>query len=324
MAFQAPILNPSIPFSGYISGGLCPGKMIVLQGQVLHRVKRFAVNLRTAGGDVALHVNPRFDEGAPVLVCNAQQAGAWGAEQRRAAPPLAPGAYFELIVSAQELCYQVSVNGQHQLQFLHRLPLQTVQTLEVTGDVNLTCISFTGPAQSAQLVQSAQSAQLLGANFRRFISQTQAQLLQGAAPDTPVVVSNPSVPFHAALPKTPSAQPRPITIVGSVPPRANRFHVNLRSTVSGNVVLHVNPRVREAALVRNTQRHGQWGTEERHAAAMPFAAGQPFQMEIRTLSHGYRVAVNRQHVFDYAHRLPPGEVDQLEIAGDVTLACVQY
>ncbi|XP_068766503.1 galectin-4-like isoform X5 [Struthio camelus] len=288
MSFNVPIINPSVPFSGYISGGMSQGKMVIIQGQVQLRVKRFAVNLRCSTGDIALHVNPRFDEGQPVVVCNAQQAGAWGSEQRCPAAPLAPGAYFELIINAQALCYQVSVNGQHFLQFLHRLPLHTVQTLEVTGDVTLTCISFAGSL------------------------------------NTPVTVSNPSVPFQVALPKTPSAQPRPITIVGSVHPRANRFHVNLRSSISGNVVLHINPRLREAALVRNTQRHGQWGTEERHCTTMPFGAGQPFQMEIRTQSHGYQVSVNGQHVFDYRHRLPPGEVDQLEIAGDVTLACVQY
>ncbi|XP_064359096.1 galectin-4-like isoform X2 [Dromaius novaehollandiae] len=302
MAFQAPIFNPSIPFSGYISGGLSPGRTVTVQGQIPLGARRFAVNLRCGSGDLALHVNPRFDEAPPVLVCNAQQAGAWGAEQRRPAPPLAPGACFEIALHAQARGYQVSVNGQPVLEFVHRLPLHTVQTLEVTGDVTVTCISFAGP----------------------LFTMTLAQPLLGAAPDARVVVSNPSVPFHAALPRTPSAQPRPITIVGSVLPHANRFHVNLRSSVSGSVVLHVNPRLREGALVRNTQRHGRWGTEERHAAAMPFAAGQPFQMEIRTLSHGYRVAVNGQHVFDYSHRLPPGEVDQLEISGDVSLACVQY
>ncbi|XP_068766500.1 galectin-4-like isoform X2 [Struthio camelus] len=315
MSFNVPIINPSVPFSGYISGGMSQGKMVIIQGQVQLRVKRFAVNLRCSTGDIALHVNPRFDEGQPVVVCNAQQAGAWGSEQRCPAAPLAPGAYFELIINAQALCYQVSVNGQHFLQFLHRLPLHTVQTLEVTGDVTLTCISFAG---------SGQPAQPPAPGFNRLIFQPQLQPLLGSALNTPVTVSNPSVPFQVALPKTPSAQPRPITIVGSVHPRANRFHVNLRSSISGNVVLHINPRLREAALVRNTQRHGQWGTEERHCTTMPFGAGQPFQMEIRTQSHGYQVSVNGQHVFDYRHRLPPGEVDQLEIAGDVTLACVQY
>lgn len=47
-------------------------------------------------------------------------------------------------VPSVPLSPQVAMNGQHALEFLHRLPLTSVQALEVTGDVTLTCITFTG------------------------------------------------------------------------------------------------------------------------------------------------------------------------------------
>ncbi|NXP83468.1 LEG9 protein, partial [Ramphastos sulfuratus] len=61
----------------------------------------------------------------------------------------------------------------------------------------------------------------------------------------------------------------------------HRFHVNLVSSSSGCILLHLNPRLREAVLVRNTQQGGQWGTEERHLpGTMPFMRGHPFQVSL--------------------------------------------
>uniref|UniRef100_A0A663FJ32 Galectin n=1 Tax=Aquila chrysaetos chrysaetos TaxID=223781 RepID=A0A663FJ32_AQUCH len=126
-----------------------------------------------------------------------------------------------------------------------------------------------------------------------------------------------------ALSKGPSGLIQPITIVGTVHPNANRsgFHANLWSSASGDLVLHINPRLREAALVRNTRQHGSWGPEERHTTGpMPFQRGQPFQGWV--LPGAFALWVNGRHVCDYSHRLPPATIDQLEVAGDVTLACV--
>lgn len=37
---------------------------------------------------------------------------------------------------------QVAVNNQHLVEFRHRLPIQSANTLSVTGDVRLTQVSF--------------------------------------------------------------------------------------------------------------------------------------------------------------------------------------
>ncbi|NXX87433.1 LEG5 protein, partial [Urocolius indicus] len=59
---------------------------------------RFHVNLRAgAAGDVLLHFNPRFGEGA--VVRNSQLGGSWGHEERDLPPgpsPFQRGQYFDV------------------------------------------------------------------------------------------------------------------------------------------------------------------------------------------------------------------------------------
>uniref|UniRef100_A0A8D0GZK8 Galectin n=1 Tax=Sphenodon punctatus TaxID=8508 RepID=A0A8D0GZK8_SPHPU len=148
MAFQQPILNPNVPFTGSIFGGLSEGKMVLIQGQVHPYVKRFSMNLRCSNGDIAFHFNPRFDEGRLVVVCNTEQSHCWGSEERTYNMPFQSDTYFEMIINVKNHCYQVSVNGQHFLEYRHRVPLHTVQTLEIVGDVSLSCVSFSGNSVS--------------------------------------------------------------------------------------------------------------------------------------------------------------------------------
>ncbi|XP_019351073.2 galectin-9 isoform X2 [Alligator mississippiensis] len=347
MALQQPIMNPTIPFSGPIFGGLVEGKMLLIQGQVGSQGKRFAVNLRCANNDIAFHFNPRFDESRPVVVCNTEQGRHWGPEERTYIMPFQHGTYFEMITKVQGHCYQVAVNGQQFLEYRHRVPFLSVQILEISGDVTVNCISFTGalvtPACAPPpygMVPGSASGVIFHQMFgppapgrkkgKHCLGWAPAATVQHPAwPQPPchrkgpVTVSNPNVPFQAALLRGPHT-PLKITIVGNVPSNANRFHVNLKNALTGNTALHINPRLREGALVRNTQTSGSWGSEERHVSTMPFAAGQAFQMEIKSTATCYRVMVNGRHAFDYNYRIPDNQVDQMEVDGDVGLSYVQY
>ncbi|XP_044291156.1 galectin-9-like [Varanus komodoensis] len=331
MALQQPILNPFVPFTGPILGGLNEGKKIQIQGQVHPSVKRFTVNLVCANGDIAFHFNPRFDEGR-VVVCNTHQRGQWGSEERSRSMPFQPGVYFELIINVVGHCYQVSVNGNHFLEYKHRLPFHLVQTLHVGGEISVSCISFSGtcapppytPPMNFPPVFDAVAATNAcmmfaqpGHGARNASKKKNYQGLRG------VTLSNPAVPFQVAIPGN-FGPFRKIVIVGNVPFHSNRFHVNLRNTMTGNIALQINPRLKEGVLVRNTCTNSMWGSEERHMSAMPFFPGQAFHMEIACQRNTYEVTVNGIVVFEYIHRIPPGQVDQLEIAGDVTLSCVQY
>ncbi|XP_062996294.1 galectin-9-like isoform X2 [Elgaria multicarinata webbii] len=333
MALQQPILNPFIPFTGPIFGGLSEGKMIIIQGQVQAPAKSFAVNLVCLNGDIAFHFNPRFDEGR-VVVCNTQQNHRWGSEERAFNMPFQPGCYFEMIISVKGHCYQVSVNGNHFVEYRHRVSFQLVQMLQVSGNISLNSISFGGtsapppytPSASIPPAYTAIAATNVGMMFsqpglaRHKVSMKKNKNVQGY---TGMTLTNPAVPFQVAIPGnfTPF---RKIMIVGNVSLKAKSFHVNLRNTMTGNIALHINPRLKEGALVRNTFSNSAWGSEERHMSAMPFFPGQAFHMEIASQKNSYQVMVNGMVIFDYVHRIPPGQVDQLEIGGDVTLSCVQY
>ncbi|XP_024835680.1 galectin-9 isoform X4 [Bos javanicus] len=105
MAFggaQASYINPVVPFTGMIQGGLQDGHKITIIGAVLPSGgNRFAVNLQTGynDSDIAFHFNPRFEEGGYV-VCNTKQRGSWGTEERKMHMPFQRGCSFEL-------CFQV-------------------------------------------------------------------------------------------------------------------------------------------------------------------------------------------------------------------------
>ncbi|XP_058416287.1 galectin-9-like isoform X4 [Diceros bicornis minor] len=147
MAFicpQPPYLNPVVPFSGIIQGSLQEGLQITVNGAVLASSgTRFAVNFQTgpSDNDIAFHFNPRFERGG-YLVCNTKQNGRWGPEERKTPLPLQRGSPFELSVLVQSSHFQVTVNGSLFVQYSHRVPFHRVDTLSVTGIVQLSSISF--------------------------------------------------------------------------------------------------------------------------------------------------------------------------------------
>lgn len=335
MAYQQPIYNPGVPVQCPIYGGISDGKMIIIQGQVLSHIKRFSINFACSNGDIAFHFNPRFDEGG-VVVCNTMQQKQWGTEERKQCMPFQRGMYFEVIVNVKNHCFQVSVNGQHFLEYQHRIPLHTVYSLDIAGDVTVNCINFTGPSvpnvypppppygcqpPSIPCVHPPPYGIASGNITSNYVQPSFGQF--GQKPSGPVTVSNPSVPFHAAIVGNFRKDHR-ILIVGSVKHNADRFSVNLKNTQSNNIMMHVNPRFREGAFVRNTLTNGNWGSEERQIAFMPLSPGQPFQMEILNQNHGYKVLVNGSPVFEYRHRIQSKQVNQIEIDGDVILSLVQY
>ncbi|XP_069063811.1 galectin-4-like isoform X2 [Pleurodeles waltl] len=318
MAQQQPIYSPCVPVQCPIYGGISDGKMIIVQGQVLNHIKRFALDFACSNGDIAFHFNPRFDEGG-VVVCNTLQHSCWGTEERKNYMPFQRGMYFEVIVNIKNHCYQVSVNGQHFLEYQHRIPLHTVHSLNISGDISVNCINFTGP--SMPTMHPPPYGFPSGNITSSFAPPSFSQC--GQKPSGPITVLNPSVPFQAAIVGNFRKDHR-ILIVGSVKPNADRFHVNLKSTQSNNIMMHVNPRFREGAFVRNTQTNGNWGSEERQIAFLPLSPGQPFQMEILNQNHGFKVSVNGSPAFEYRHRIQPKQVNQIEIDGDVILSLVQY
>ncbi|XP_024420649.2 galectin-9 isoform X2 [Desmodus rotundus] len=348
---QPPFVNPIVPFTGSIQGGLQEGLQVTVNG-IVHQssATRFAVNFQTgfSDQDIAFHFNPRFEEGGYV-VCNTKQKGSWGAEERKMQMPLQKGNPFELRFLVQSMEFQVMVNGNLFTQYSHRVPFHRVDAISVTGAVGLTNISFQNtrvilvqPAFSGmQFSQTAcvppkpkgrkpKSPVSWQANAAP-MTQTVIHTIQSAPGHMcsnpvipPVMYTNPTypIPYFTAIPGGlyPS---KSITVSGTVLSSAQRFHINLRC--GSDIAFHLNPRFNENAVVRNTQISGSWGPEERGLPqAMPFSRGQGFLVWIICEGHCFKVAVNGQHLFDYYHRLKNlPAINNLEVGGDIQLTHVQ-
>ncbi|XP_077021357.1 galectin-9 isoform X2 [Tamandua tetradactyla] len=354
MAFsgvQSPYLSPAVPFSGVIQGGLQDGLQIYISGTVLYSSgTRFIVNFQSgfSENDIAFHFNPRFEEGGYV-VCNTKQRGWWGPEERKMQMPFQMGKPFQLHFLVQNSAFKVMVNGSPFVQYSHRVPFQYVDTISVTGAVQLYYIKFQNsraarvqPAFST--VQAPPLAHLPPKPRARKpkppsrwpansapITQTLIQSMQSALGE---MFPNPAIPprmypnlfyplpFVTSIPGGlyPS---KTILVSGTVLPGAQRFHINL---CSGNdIAFHLNPRFNENAVVRNTQINNSWGAEERSLPrVMPFTRGQSFTVWIMCEGHCLKVAVDGQHLFEYCHRLKNlCAITTLEVAGDIQLSHVQ-
>ncbi|NXA57323.1 LEG4 protein, partial [Nothocercus julius] len=112
-----------------------------------------------------------------------------------------------------------------------------------------------------------------------------------------------------------------IYVQGVVPPRANRFRIDLGAGAEGPLALHVNPRFDQAAAVFNSRQGGAWGAEQRRPLG-PLARGSPFELVISVTPGGYRLLLNGSDFEEFPHRLPPEQVTTVTVDGDVQLQAV--
>ncbi|MBN3318433.1 LEG4 protein, partial [Atractosteus spatula] len=137
-------------------------------------------------------------------------------------------------------------------------------------------------------------------------------------------VYNPPIPYSNMIPGGMNPK-RTIIIRGMVPYGANRFHVNFMVGFSRDIAFHLNPRVAEGLVVRNSCLGGSWGQEERDLEFNPFQEGQYFEISVRCGNQRYKVFVNGQYLCDFFHRLQPfTQVDTLEVEGDVQLSYIHF
>ncbi|TSP57637.1 Galectin-8 [Bagarius yarrelli] len=128
-----------------ILGGLHPGEMVLIQGSVPTDADRFQVDFMHGSSikpraDVAFHFNPRFKKNQ--IVCNTLQLEYWGKEEIHYLMPFRKGAAFEIIVLVEKDLYKVAVNGAHLLEYKHRIDLARVDTLSVSGKVQIQAIGI--------------------------------------------------------------------------------------------------------------------------------------------------------------------------------------
>uniref|UniRef100_A0A672HU33 Galectin n=1 Tax=Salarias fasciatus TaxID=181472 RepID=A0A672HU33_SALFA len=135
----------SVPFRGHISGGLRPGKKLVVFGIVSSRPDRFYLALTCGRGvsgepplDVAVELCVQFRE--QQVLRRACRAGAW-TEAERTLPffPFIRDQPFKMEVQCEQSRLRVSVDGQQLFDFNHRVTaLGSVDTLWIKGSVSIT------------------------------------------------------------------------------------------------------------------------------------------------------------------------------------------
>ncbi|KAJ8383277.1 hypothetical protein AAFF_G00222900 [Aldrovandia affinis] len=303
------VLNPTIPFAGTILGGLKPGEMVLIQGTVPNKSDRFQVDLACGSStkpraDVVFHFNPRFKR-SPCIVCNTLQQERWGKEEIHQLMPYRHGAPFETIILVQKDLFKVAVNGSHVLEYRHRLDLEKVDTLLISGQVAVEAIGFIPNVSPAPPPPSIVMSKV-----------TQPNALFSESGDL-------SVPYRGRL-QTGISPGDTLTIKGKISLYPHSFSVNLSLGDSEDIALHLNPRIKAGVFVRNSYLNECWGPEENTLPSFPFSPGEYFELIVFCEAQQFKVAVNGIHLLDYKHRVQDlARVNQLEIVGDLQLLDVK-
>ncbi|XP_018583234.1 galectin-related protein A [Scleropages formosus] len=91
----------------------------------------------------------------------------------------------------------------------------------------------------------------------------------------------------------------------------------------GDVGLQVTVSFPDRAVLRNARLAGQWGPSENALSYFPFAAGEPFKMEIVCEHQQFRILVDGQPLCGFTHRLLQlASLTALRICGDLQLTKV--
>ncbi|NXN45853.1 LEG8 protein, partial [Rhinoptilus africanus] len=302
---QKTISNPIIPYVGTILGGLVPGELIVIHGTVPDDADRFQVDLQCGSSikpraDVAFHFNPRFKRSGCV-VCNTLEREKWGWEEITYEMPFQKGKSFEIIIMILKDKFQVTVNKKHLLLYNHRISLERIDTLGIYGKVQIKTVDFVSNSLQGSQPSCLGVTKVNTENVGIFVK----------------------VPYFGKLDAAlcPGCT---VAIKGEVNKNPKSFTINLKSSDSKDIALHLNPRMKNKVFVRNSYLHDSWGEEEREVANFPFSPGMYFELIIFCDAHQFKVAVNGVHTLEYKHRFKQLEkIDVVEITGDVQLLDVR-
>ncbi|GAA6232831.1 galectin-related protein-like [Lates japonicus] len=137
--------NLAVPFRGHITGGMRPGKKVVVVGVVDPRPDRFYIALTCGCGtsrepppNVALELCVRFRDRQ--VLRRACVSGSWG-DVDRAVPffPFIRDQPFKIEIHCEQTRFRALVDGQQLFDFHHRLTsLSNIDTLWIKGSITVT------------------------------------------------------------------------------------------------------------------------------------------------------------------------------------------
>ncbi|XP_018574242.1 galectin-4 isoform X2 [Anoplophora glabripennis] len=114
---------------------------------------------------------------------------------------------------------------------------------------------------------------------------------------------------------------------GYVRPECTRFAVNLLcgKTKESDIAVHINPRISQRHVVRNTRIQGKWGDEETTSIAkFDLHRNKKFAIDIVVTESEFLVSINGKHVCAFVFRLPISKITTLMVDGEVDVEDVQY
>ncbi|XP_018432403.1 PREDICTED: galectin-4-like [Nanorana parkeri] len=277
--------NPPIPYTTMIAGGLRPCMGVFIQATLPHDYKRFSVNFTTLEGDdsdIAFHVSARYD-GRDRCVFNSRQSGQWQEEEIKKDMPFKAGKVFTMMFEITRNNYLLAANGERFYEYGHRIPLEQVRWLSVSGDIIVQHLAIIGAGTGTKGVSNIDGHCTLP--FKGFING-------GMIPKRSVVVKGIAT--------------------------GKNFVINLKAAFSNEIAFHLNPRFNKGTLVRNSFINGTWGQEDKQIAKNPLKQGDNFEISIRATEKKFEVFINGSHSFDFDYRMfNLAQVDTLEVDGEV-------
>ncbi|KAF5896901.1 uncharacterized protein DAT39_013384, partial [Clarias magur] len=286
-----PVIQPLTPYVGSIAGVLRPGMRFHVEGTVHPNAHEFQINFKAGvnnGDDVAFHFNPRIGQN---VTMNAFLNGQWMMAELGSNMPFVRGASFKLLFIVYKDFYEVHVNGMRFYTFNHRIPLDRITTLAISGDISIIWLGFE--------------------DWRQTFTYS-----------IPSVVSNPiiqpSIPYIGPV----AGGIRPgmqLHVEGAIPSNAKQFQINFKTGLQDgdDTAFHFNPRIGQSVYM-NVFRNGQWQKEEL-GQNKPFVGGASFNLLFIINRDFYEVHVNGEHIYRFNHRIPVDRVNTLGISGDVLI-----
>ncbi|XP_047677998.1 uncharacterized protein LOC113650748 isoform X2 [Tachysurus fulvidraco] len=342
-----PVINPVLPYRGKIPEGLKTDIAVVFQGILPADAKEFAVNFQTGesdGDDIAFHINPQIGD---VVALNSFRNGSWETEEHASVTAYTKEEALNMSIAINSEGYEVYVNGLHHCAFNHRIPVENISTLGISGDVIIYYFGFVENWSDSSILKkmneihemSVTSGSLI--DVRPEISPSisnpklndsfvavdmnkiqDTSLTSGNLIDVPAEishpVSNPELPYVDSIPgglKTDMA----VVFQGALPADSKQFVINFQTSKNDgdDIAFNINPRIGDA-MALNSFRNGSWETEE-HASVTAFTKEEALNMSIAINSDGYEVYVNGLHQCTFNHRIPVENISTLGISGDVII-----
>jgi len=137
-----------VPFVSKLTEPLKSGQTLFIHGRVNDGANGFQINLLSGSpiidehlGGVALHINGRLGEGK--FVFNSMQQGTWGKEERESLKYKA-GDIFDIRIRCHDDKFEIMVDQKEIHEFKYRLPLGTIDYLNIDGDISLSGVHWGG------------------------------------------------------------------------------------------------------------------------------------------------------------------------------------